>query len=100
VMGRLRYYGEYYDDPTNSGGLPPAGNAFYPGAATLFDFEAAFDVTDSLSVLVGLSNAFDTYPDINPTGENGEVAGLLYPESSPYGFNGGMYYVRGTWQLQ
>jgi len=100
VMGRLRYYGEYYDDPTNSGGLPPAGNAFYPGAATLFDFEAAFDVNDSMSVLVGLSNAFDTYPDINPTGENGEVAGLLYPESSPYGFNGGMYYVRGTWQLQ
>ena len=100
VMGRLRHYGEYYDDPTNSGGLPPAGNAFYPGAATLFDFEAAFDVSDSLSVLVGLSNAFDTYPDINPTGENGEVAGLLYPESSPYGFNGGMYYVRGTWQLQ
>ena len=100
VMGRLRYYGEYYDDPTNSGGLPPAGNAFYPGASTLVDFEAAFDVTDSLSVLVGLSNAFDTYPDINPSGQNGEVAGLLYPESSPYGFNGGMYYVRGTWQLQ
>ena len=100
VMGRLRHYGEYYDDPTNSGGLPPAGNAFYPGASTLIDFEAAFDVTDSLSVLVGLSNAFDTYPDINPTGGNGEVAGLLYPESSPYGFNGGMYYVRGTWQLQ
>ena len=99
VMGRLRHYGEYYDDPTNSGGLPPAGNAFYPGAATLLDFEAAFDVTESLSVLVGLSNAFDTYPDINPTGGNGEVAGLLYPESSPYGFNGGMYYVRGTWQL-
>ena len=100
VMGRLRHYGEFYDDPTNSGGLPPAGNAFYPGASTLIDFEAAFDVTDSLSVLVGLSNAFDTYPDINPTGENGEVAGLLYPESSPFGFNGGMYYVRGTWQLQ
>ena len=100
VMGRLRYYGEYYDDPTNSGGLPPAGNAFYPGASTLVDFEAAFDVTDSLSVLVGLSNAFDTYPDINPSGQNGEVAGLLYPESSPFGFNGGMYYVRGTWQLE
>ena len=100
VMGRLRYYGEYYDDPTNSGGLPPAGNAFYPGASTLVDFEAAFDVTDSLSVLVGLSNAFDTYPDINPSGQNGEVAGLIYPESSPFGFNGGMYYVRGTWQLQ
>ena len=99
VMGRLRYYGEYYDDPTNSGGLPPAGNAFYPGASTLFDFEAAFDVSDSLSVLVGLQNAFDAYPDINPSGQNGEVAGLIYPESSPFGFNGGYYYMRATWSL-
>ena len=98
VMGRLRYYGEFYDDPTNSGGLPPDGNAFYPGAATLFDFEAAFDVNDSVSVLVGLQNAFDTYPDINPTGQNGEVAGLIYPESSPFGFNGGYYYMRATWR--
>ena len=98
VMGRLRYYGEYYDDPTNSGGLPPAGNAFYPGASTLFDFEAAFDVNDSVSVLVGLQNAFDTYPDINPSGQNGEVAGLIYPESSPFGFNGGYYYMRATWR--
>ena len=99
VLGRLRHYGEYYDDPTNSGGLPPNGNAFYPGAATLFDFEAAFDVSDSVSVLVGLQNAFDTYPDINPTGQNGEVAGLIYPESSPFGFNGGYYYMRATWSL-
>ena len=98
VMGRVRYYGEYYDDPTNSGGLPPAGNAFYPGASTVFDFEAAFDVNDSVSVLVGLQNAFDTYPDINPTGQNGEVAGLIYPESSPFGFNGGYYYMRATWR--
>ena len=98
VMGRLRYYGEYYDDPTNSGGLPPAGNAFYPGAATLFDFETAFDVNDSVSVLIGLQNAFDTYPDINPSGQNGEVAGLIYPESSPFGFNGGYYYMRATWR--
>ena len=98
VMGRLRYYGEYYDDPTNSGGLPPAGNAFYPGASTLFDFEAAFDVNDSVSVLVGLQNAFDAYPDINPSGQNGEVAGLIYPESSPFGFNGGYYYMRATWR--
>ena len=99
VMGRLRYYGEYYDDPTNSGGLPPDGNAFYPGAATVFDFEAAYDVSDSVSVLAGLQNAFDAYPDINPTGQNGEVAGLIYPESSPFGFNGGYYYMRVTWAL-
>ena len=111
-MGRLRYYGEFYDDPTNSGGLPEGhprqlpendprygtGDGFFPGASTVFDVEAAFDVNDSVSVLVGLQNAFDAYPDTNPSGQNGEVAGLIYPESSPFGFNGGYYYMRATWR--
>ena len=91
VMGRLRHYGEYYDAPTND-----ASVAYYPSPSTLIDFEAAFDFSDSLSVLFGLQNAFDEYPEINPAGE---VAGLLYPESSPFGFNGGYYYLRATWQL-
>ena len=92
VMGRARYYGEYYDDPTNSGGAV----AFYPDASLLFDFEATFDVNDSVSVLVGLQNAFDEYPSTNP---HGEVAGLIYPEQSPFGFNGGYYYLRASWEM-
>ena len=91
VMGRLRHYGDYYDAPTND-----ADNSYFPSPSTLLDFEAALDVNDSLSVLFGLQNAFDEYPEINP---NGEVAGLIYPESSPFGFNGGYYYMRATWQL-
>ncbi len=91
VLGRLRHYGDYYDAPTND-----ASVAYYPSPSTLFDFEAAFDLSDSLSVLIGLQNAFDEYPETNP---NGEVAGLIYPESSPFGFNGGYYYMRATWSL-
>ncbi len=91
VMGRLRYYGEYYDAPTNDGSV-----AFYPASSTVFDFEAAFDVNDSLSILVGLQNAFDEYPSTNP---HGNVAGLIYPEQSPFSFNGGYYYLRANWQL-
>ena len=91
VMGRARYYGEYYDAPTNDGSV-----AFYPDTSLVFDFEAAFDVNDSLSILVGLQNAFDEYPSTNP---HGEVAGLIYPEQSPFSFNGGYYYLRANWQL-
>ena len=91
VMGRLRNYGEYYDAPTNNGSV-----AFYPSSSTVFDFEAAFDVNDSMSILVGLQNAFDEYPSTNP---HGEVAGLIYPEQSPFSFNGGYYYLRANWQL-
>ena len=100
IMGRVRYYGEYYDAPTNDGSV-----AFYPGASTLFDFEAAFDVNDSMTLLVGLQNGFDEYPTVNTNPAalnsygNAEVAGLAYPEQSPFGFNGGYYYLRATWRL-
>ena len=92
VMGRLRYYGKYYDAPTGDGSV-----SYRPDPSTLFDFEAAYDFSDSLSVLIGLQNAFDEYPQMNP---HGEVAGLIYPESSPFGFNGGYYYMRARWSLQ
>ena len=91
VMARARYYGEFYDAPTNDGTV-----SFFPDPSLLFDVEAAFDVTDSVSVLFGAQNAFDEYPSENP---HGEVAGLIYPEQSPFGFNGGYYYMRATWQL-
>ena len=91
LMARARHYGRYYDAPTNDGDV-----AFFPEPELLFDFEAAFDITDSMSILVGLQNALDEYPDINP---HGEVAGLLYPEHSPFGFNGGYYYLRATWEM-
>ena len=68
---------------------------YYAEPATLFDAEAALDVTDSIAVLLGAQNIFDVYPQKNP---NGEVAGLLYPEGSPFGFNGGFYYLRATWR--
>lgn len=90
-MARARHYGGYYDAPTNDGSV-----AFYPEPSLLFDVEAAVDATDSVSLLVGLQNAFDEYPTTNP---HGEVAGLIYPEQSPFGFNGGYYYFRAQWRM-
>ena len=91
LMARARQYGGYYDAPTNDG-----DKAYFPEPELLFDFEVALDVTDSLSVLFGAQNALDEYPDINP---HGEVAGLIYPEQSPFSFGGGYYYMRATWDL-
>ena len=91
-MARARHYGGYYDAPTNDGTV-----AFFPEPELLFDFEVAYDVSSKLSLLLGLQNAFDEYPDENP---HGEVAGLIYPEQSPFGFNGGYRYLRVTWNGQ
>ena len=89
LMARARNYGGYYDAPTNDGSV-----SFYPEPEMLFDAEIAYDVTDKLSLLFGLQNAFDEYPDENP---HGEVAGLIYPEQSPFSFNGGYTYFRVMW---
>ena len=89
LLARARHYGGYYDAPTNDGSV-----AFYPEPEMLFDAEVAYDVTDNLSLLFGLQNAFDEYPDENP---HGEVAGLIYPEQSPFSFNGGYTYFRVMW---
>ena len=75
LMARARHYGGYYDAPTNDGDV-----AFFPEPELLFDFEAAFDITDSMSILVGLQNALDEYPDINP---HGEVAACSTPNIPP-----------------
>ncbi len=92
LMARARHYGEYYDAPTNDGSV-----SFYPEPELLFDAELAYQVTPQLSLLLGLQNAFDEYPDENP---HGEVAGLIYPEQSPFGFNGGYRYLRATWSCE
>ena len=92
VMVRSRYYGSYYDAPTNDGSV-----AFRPDASMLFDAELAFDATDDATVVLGAQNLFDEYPSTNPAGE---VAGLIYPESSPFGFNGGFYYLRASWDFR
>ncbi len=96
-LARARHYGEHYDAPFNSGGLAFGTLVDLAGPDTLLDLEAAFQATESLSVLVGLQNAFDAYPSENP--DAAAAAGLLYPEQSPWGFNGGYYYLRATWQM-
>ena len=92
TMARARFYGDYYDAPTNDGSV-----AYHPDRSLLFDAEIALDVSDSVSMVFGLQNIFDEYPSENP---HGEVAGLVYPEQSPFGFNGGFYYVRAQWRTE
>lgn len=90
AMVRMRYYGEYYDTPTND-----ADAAYYPDAVALWDAEISFVVNDEFTITGGMQNITDVYPSENP---NGNIAGLIYGEQSPYGFNGGYVYGRITWQ--
>lgn len=61
------------------------------GSRIIFDAEVQVPLFDNASVAIGANNLFNTYPDENP-GASG--LGALYPESTPFGFNGGYYYLR------
>ncbi len=87
-QGRMRYLGRlsYYDDWFDS----EDGNVY--SGEHLVDLEAAFDVNDALTVILGGQNVFDTYPEENPGARSG--VGNLYSQFSPFGFNGAFWYVR------
>lgn len=93
---RGNYYGEYqgvhvdYDATINDG-----------DAAVLFDAEVSYYIDDSFTVSVGAQNLFDqeaTKIDRQDGGANNAWGGIYY-ETSPFGFNGGYYYVKATYNF-
>jgi iron complex outermembrane receptor protein len=79
---RASYYGGW-DDTGN--GVPGIG------AEVIIDAQVAYQFNEQLEFVAGVDNLLDTYPEENP-GALGN--GQLYSESSPFGFNGGTWYVQ------
>ncbi len=82
VLVRVSYWGDFFDREDNRG---------YPGEH-LADVEATYDLTRAFSLSLGAQNVFNTYPARNPDAHL--RLGNLYPQSTPFGFNGGYYYMR------
>lgn len=69
------------------------------GSKWLFDLAVSFSFyEDKLNVTVGGNNIFDTYPD-KETNTTLNFLGAQYPLSSPFGFNGGEWYVKAVYQF-
>ncbi|MDE2872887.1 MAG: hypothetical protein OXQ94_14510 [Gemmatimonadota bacterium] len=84
TLVRGTYYDGFYDSEL---GDPDLGY----GSRVLFDAEVSMPLADNAVISLGANNLFNSYPDENPN--SGDV-GALYPESTPFGFNGGYYYLR------
>jgi iron complex outermembrane recepter protein len=59
----------------------------------LFDAEVQVQVTEQVEIAFGAENIFDEYPD-DETNPILPQLGATRPLSSPFGFNGGQWYVR------
>ena len=85
---RARWYDEFVEFSTDD-----ATARLDADARTLVDVELAYAVNRAIRVMIGAENVLDE----TPTRQYRNVSGLLYAETSPYGANGGFYYVRAVW---
>ncbi|MBB1381194.1 TonB-dependent receptor, partial [Shewanella sp. SR41-2] len=82
---RFSYFGEYTVGYSSS-------EVEY-GARWTTDLSTRYRATDNLAVTLGVQNLFDTYPEKRP--EDNNFNGIfVYPlTNTPFGFNGGYYYL-------
>lgn len=91
---RLNHYGSW---KTTGGLFSPgdASDASSYGSEILVDLEARFQINENFSVAVGGENVFDTFPDKEQDGVF-QFLGVIDSITSPFGFNGGLWYVRAS----
>ncbi|HJP51769.1 MAG TPA: TonB-dependent receptor [Pseudomonadales bacterium] len=86
----------HYDDWRTTGGLfspPDASDASSYDGETLVDIEATFTINENYQVTVGGDNVFDVEPGDEQNGVL-QFLGVTKSITSPFGFNGGFWYVR------
>jgi len=94
--GLLRFNG--YGSWESTGGIFSPGDASDVskyGSEILVDLEARWHINDTFTVAIGGDNIFDTYPDKEQDGTF-QFLGAVYAVTSPFGFNGAFWYLRGT----
>ena len=92
-LGRINYYGKYTEFFANEGTWEINGKAKW-----LFDAEVAYTFNNTVTLLAGAQNLFDTTPTRQATPE--DRLGAIYGEQSPFGFNGGFWYLRAIWDFR
>jgi iron complex outermembrane receptor protein len=61
----------------------------------IFDVEAAYNVTDNWTAIVGVQNLFDEFGPIDKNNLDNTIGnGNIYSTSAPFGFEGGFWYFR------
>lgn len=88
---RANYFGDYFEAHLEDETLPIDAEA-----RVTVDAEVGYEVIDGLEIAAGAQNLFDTFPTLNPFAG---IVGAQYGERSPFGFNGGSYYIRARFQF-
>jgi iron complex outermembrane receptor protein len=85
-LGRVSYYDDWYDSEDTQ---------FYSGKS-IVDVEVAYTWNERTTIVLGAQNLLDEVPDDNPSAAAG--VGNKYSQFTPFGFNGGFWYLRVNWR--
>jgi len=107
MFTRFNYYGEFQGvhvdwigEPNDEGVLEP-GTEIEASATYTVDVEVSYHFDDSITFSIGAQNLFDEYPDelafAAQSGSANNTWGGKYYETSPFGFNGGFYYIKANY---
>ncbi len=90
---RFTVRANWYDEAFDEGNFPDGEKI---DAAATFDLEGRYTVNDSLTLVLGANNAFDKYPNEVSTRQS---QGLPYSRRTPFGYDGGMWYLKGVYDF-
>ncbi len=104
MFTRVNYYGEYQGVHVDWIGTPDEpGTEINADAEVTVDVEVTYHAMENLKISVGAQNIFDEYPSrldfAEQTGSDNNSWGGQYYETSPFGFNGGFYYLKATYDF-
>lgn len=96
LMVRANYYGKHFDERGTIGAaVDPSAEI---DASIYVDLELGYQINDSFRIALGGINIFDEFVDeIGPPNANRESVGLQYPRRSAANYEGGSWYLRGSY---
>jgi len=95
-LARANYYGSHWDERGRIGAdVDPSAKI---GQTIYFDVELGYQMTDNFRLAAGAVNVFDSFIDeIGPPNSNRLSVGLQYPRRSAANYEGGAWYLKGTY---
>jgi iron complex outermembrane receptor protein len=100
LLTRLNYYGSHFDERGTIQANPELGGSAKIGSTIYMDLEVGYQVNESLRVVAGAANLFNSFVDeVGPPNDNRLSVGLQYPRRSAANYEGGSWYVRASYSF-
>lgn len=99
LMIRVNYYGEHYDERGRIDGVDGGAPTKLLSPTVFVDAELGFEFSDQMRFTLGATNIFDAYIDvIDAPYANRLNVGLPYARRTAANFEGGSWYLRGSYR--